>query len=457
MTNKKDFHSFQEYIDYKAKGGKFQDYFIRFVDMEDADAIRIIKDIPEENNVSFFFNDSIKDIKIKDRASYIASKIDSEEVRNNIFLAHNVQLSMILKDRVYYQLSHICQVDQFIDNYAKDIKKRNLSPFEKVMAAYTTVVKSFEYKEGPEECDARNIYGMFAEDSAVCVGYVDFFNELLEVTGIESTPKWVSVKKEGRENGSHYQSVVRIDDDKYDIHGTYVFDPTQDSLIYFDLNKAMKSEERSLSPTSMFLGFFALTATQVNSYLNAGLYENNGFKEISDNQLLDAMYVINSNIIGNGYTEDDFIKSSYNTLLIRNKYVNHRDIKDISQDEKEKLKLFVKQKANELFAKEINMSGNRNEVTAISRDMTSAGIISPLYSLSKKEIIQDDLGIMLNDGKNVETSGSIYNLTKDEVIQDDLSMMLNDNKKSVNSDSAYILTRDDIIQDDLSRSSKKSS
>ena len=72
MTNKKDFHSFQEYIDYKAKGGKFQDYFIRFVDMEDADAIRIIKDIPEENNVSFFFNDSIKDIKIKDRASSVS-------------------------------------------------------------------------------------------------------------------------------------------------------------------------------------------------------------------------------------------------------------------------------------------------------------------------------------------------------------------------------------------------
>lgn len=123
MINRKDFHSFQEYIDYKSAGGKFRDYSIRFVDMEDADAIRIIKDIPEENNVSFFFGESIKDVKTKDRANYIASQIDSEEVRNNILLAHNVRLSMMLNGPVYYPLSHVYQVNQFIDNYANDIKK----------------------------------------------------------------------------------------------------------------------------------------------------------------------------------------------------------------------------------------------------------------------------------------------------------------------------------------------
>lgn len=452
MINRKDFHSFQEYIDYKSAGGKFRDYSIRFVDMEDADAIRIIKDIPEENNVSFFFGESIKDVKTKDRANYIASQIDSEEVRNNILLAHNVRLSMMLNGPVYYPLSHVYQVNQFIDNYANDIKKMDLSLFEKVMAAYTTAVKSFEYGESFDPCDARNIYGMFAEDSAVCVGYVDFFNNLLEVTGIEGTPKWVSVKTEGEESRAHYQSVVRIDDDKYDIHGTYVFDPTQDSVTYFSLNKAMKKEERSLSPDTMFLGFFALTSTQANSYLNDKFYSNNEFREISDNQLLDAMYVINSNIFSSGYTEDSFVKSSFNTLLFRYMDINR---KKMLQDEKDRLMDFVKGKASDLFSKEISIeqveNDNQNEATVISRDMTTAENISSLYSMSKDEIIQDDLGMMLNDVKKVENSDSIYNLTKDEIIQDDLSMMLNDNKIS---DSTYRLTRDDIIQDDLSRSSK---
>lgn len=116
-----------------------------------------------------------------------------------------------------------------IDYYKELIESYELSPVEKIAFAYD-IMKTFEYQEDTENKDnARRIPEIVTYGNIVCRGYTVFINQILSELGIKTTPLSVTTTDEKGEEGRHLRTMITVDDDKYDIHGVYVLDPTWDS------------------------------------------------------------------------------------------------------------------------------------------------------------------------------------------------------------------------------------
>ena len=105
---------------------------------------------------------------------------------------------------------------------------KELSPFEKFMFAYR-IVTHFSYNEEERQDSyelSRSVVGVLNSDKLVCVGYADLLSHLCKRIGIECYQQDVAC--DGR-HVDHCNCCVRIDDDKYNIHGIYYSDPCWDS------------------------------------------------------------------------------------------------------------------------------------------------------------------------------------------------------------------------------------
>lgn len=107
-----------------------------------------------------------------------------------------------------------------------------MSPAEKLMFAYD-ILKTFEYHENQYNKDnSRAPHSIIRDGDIVCVGYTSLLRELLKNKDDNLKVGAVSVTcyyKNGDYRGSHSRGLVSIDDDKYDIHGIFIDDPTWDS------------------------------------------------------------------------------------------------------------------------------------------------------------------------------------------------------------------------------------
>lgn len=118
--------------------------------------------------------------------------------------------------------------------YQGIIKDYPLSPLEKLTFAYD-IMKTFEYKnELSDPKEARQPSKIITGDKIVCAGYTALLSEILY--GLDENIKSGSFSVECYEDddttlkGYHSRSVVKVDDDKYNIHGYYILDPTWDSV-----------------------------------------------------------------------------------------------------------------------------------------------------------------------------------------------------------------------------------
>lgn len=120
------------------------------------------------------------------------------------------------------KINKLYETSIIINNITKEIEKYDLSPLEKIIYAYDKA-KSREYKESEEnKSNSRDLDKILQGDSIVCVGFSNLFNAILKCLRINATP-FVSLQNK------HQRSLVYIEDDKYNIKGIYVFDPTNDS------------------------------------------------------------------------------------------------------------------------------------------------------------------------------------------------------------------------------------
>ena len=108
------------------------------------------------------------------------------------------------------------------------INGRELSPFEKYIYAYR-IISRFAYNDenrGESFEISRQIVGVLNSNRIVCVGYADLLSQLCERIGIECYQQDVAC--DGRLI-DHCNCCVKINDDKYNIHGIYYADPCWDS------------------------------------------------------------------------------------------------------------------------------------------------------------------------------------------------------------------------------------
>lgn len=116
-----------------------------------------------------------------------------------------------------------------LDVMVKDIRESNLSVYEKYLAVIEIVTHFKPYQENEaRKMDARSTEYVLFNDFIVCRGYVELMRDLLNNINIPSYPVEVSYKDSDQIRVYHARIVVRLDDDKYNIHGLYIADPTWD-------------------------------------------------------------------------------------------------------------------------------------------------------------------------------------------------------------------------------------
>lgn len=139
-----------------------------------------------------------------------------------------------------------------------------------------------KYDGSLQVIDSNTFVGMrdsidyYKDGNIVCVGYSQLLSQILKETGVDSYTISTSVPV-GDDVIGHERNVIVVDDDKYDIHGNYVFDVTWDSAK--NITKCIDSEGKNVlrSKSSPILD----TDQVVKHYDNLVLYR---YFLISDNR-----------------------------------------------------------------------------------------------------------------------------------------------------------------------------
>lgn len=178
------------------------------------------------NDVCFCLTDFMRNPVVKDYTEFDYSLLDSLSTLVNL----KVNYEGNTKTSSYDDFKGLVMSMKWYRSLLNDY---DLSPVEKLAFGYD-IMKTFEYKEATNEdvFESREPYKIIKTGNIVCVGYTNMLAAILKGTeGISFTDFSVSCYKEDDKtlSGYHSRGLVKVDDDKYDIHGVYVVDPTWDS------------------------------------------------------------------------------------------------------------------------------------------------------------------------------------------------------------------------------------
>lgn len=176
------------------------------------------------------FNEAI-DLAMSLNSSQITLYSDSINFKEYYNLLSNLPLEILNNTNIKINISEnqsplsigkLFKITCILKEKADKINKLNLSPIEKVLYAYD-IVKEREYKENKEnKYAARNISDVLLGDSIVCVGYTRVMSGILSFFDINAVMLASNKKK-------HARCLAYIKDNKYNIDGYFMFDPTWDS------------------------------------------------------------------------------------------------------------------------------------------------------------------------------------------------------------------------------------
>lgn len=162
------------------------------------------------------------DISLKEYRE-ILNKYDSDKLKEyKIEFAYQRENTPIGIDKLY-SLSVL--VNTIVDN----IEKYNLSELETIMYVYDIVKYRLYKKDENDYRNSRDLDRILLEnnDAIVCSGYSNLVVAILNSLGIKAKPL-ISFEE------NHQRLMVNIEDDKYNINGIYVFDPTGDRRLNVD-------------------------------------------------------------------------------------------------------------------------------------------------------------------------------------------------------------------------------
>lgn len=256
------------------------------------------------------------------------------ELLNN--LPSNINL-IIENDLTQYDVETYLQEEDKLEKLIAPIREANLSPLEKYLAVYNIVKQFKEYKENEENREeARYIRFILDNEYIVCVGFQKLLKNLLDKVEIPSHKihtavdisydKGFTMEEISLENAGHARNMIKIDDDKYNVHGIYLADATWDntmdsdiylnSLMTFDRKKEARRLER-LNNIDLLFDFHNFTEfSQKIDYLIKKIDKENIFYK-TDNPI-NYSYKEIYNTITKILKEIDYEKYQY----FYNKYEN---------------------------------------------------------------------------------------------------------------------------------------
>lgn len=173
------------------------------------------------------------------------------------------------------------RINKFVEHINK-VKEdgTSLSPLEKYICAYQFVA-NFVYKDENKESEnylkSRNLVSILTGDKIVCVGYAAMLKEICTRIGIQSEIQHWHFSDN---DIGHANNLVRIDDDKYNIHTIYYADACWDS-------KRVTDKKHDIPNTLIysfmdFADILKIHPTLVNDGKNIYLYEG----LLSDSELV---------------------------------------------------------------------------------------------------------------------------------------------------------------------------
>jgi len=133
----------------------------------------------------------------------------------------------------WYDLGEVINAQEQIENFTKNIREMDASPFEKYLVIYNFLTSKV-YKEDPHGgAKSRDIIGVLNGDNIVCVGYAQMLKRLCNEVGIECYTQGCGVrdKQDGSFLGDHENNLVRMRDEKYGIDGLFYADACWDAVV----------------------------------------------------------------------------------------------------------------------------------------------------------------------------------------------------------------------------------
>ena len=193
-------------------------------------------------------------------------KVNDELLKNNIEFG-------FYEYRNIYDIKTAKIVIDKLKNFAEYANSKGLTPFEKIMFAYSVAQNNIYKLEGKTEGadKSRSIYSVLTNEEICCVGYSRIFECLIDfmkddnLKVIENTIQTTDILGFG--TGNHRNNVAYVKDEKYGINGVYYFDATWDCT---------KKEDKD---TNMLkLGYFMLPLNDVK-YFNDTLIRDRHLQE----------------------------------------------------------------------------------------------------------------------------------------------------------------------------------
>lgn len=116
-----------------------------------------------------------------------------------------------------------------IDYYKGLITAFELSPLEKIAYVYDLLKSWKGHDDDQNKSNARELHSIVRDGNIVCLGYSEMAKQLLLELGIPAIVISAQIiRADGRLDG-HARNLVRVDDDKYNVHGLYSLDISLDS------------------------------------------------------------------------------------------------------------------------------------------------------------------------------------------------------------------------------------
>lgn len=158
-------------------------------------------------------------------------------------------------NRKEHEIKDLEKTTDIINKIVDEIKMLDLSPIEQIMYSYD-IVRNRIYKaedSGNKWYSSRDLTDVLLGDKIVCEGYANVFNEILTRLGFKAS--YYCLKNNNNPSNGHIRNMVYIKDDKYNINGVYLFDPTWDS----------KKSDRDTNFLCSYL-FFAKTFIEMKKF-----------------------------------------------------------------------------------------------------------------------------------------------------------------------------------------------
>ena len=163
-----------------------------------------------------------------------------------------------------------------INDFISKIKKLDLSPLETSIIVYDYVrEKVYKHeKEGSSAASSRDIYQAVKDDDIVCMGYANLYAAIMEKLDVKC--ELVFLNDSSDNQSGHVRNVIKLDDDKYNVHGIFISDPTYDSRVKSDKTKWLYTYKFFLKKRKNFVHIDRATDLDDVSfgYLDTHLIEN---------------------------------------------------------------------------------------------------------------------------------------------------------------------------------------